>query len=245
MNEQSMQRASLIVLLIMLFHWTFAQPTKDSLTVKPTSFNSNGWNLKFGTYIPVQYCAQLNYRRNHWSYTVNVGLLTAPYSKAIVGILKLFGTDEATADLIYDSYKVGFLPQAGLNYHFRRSYIGLYGQGALLRGKNTPKGIVESYYNIDINDYIANSRKSNEMQIDLLTNLYNVGLVYGRQFRLNSKQTIDLEFSFAKTIASKSSIYLNSIYNTALSGITQTELNEIYLKYSYIPSINLFWTYCF
>ena len=83
---------------------------------------------------------------------------------------------------------------------------------------------------------------SNDLQ--LTSNLYNVGLLIGRRFHFkNPKWQFRTEFAIAKVLGSKTKLSSDYRDLVNLSVIVNDELEEYYWEYGYLPSLNFYLAY--
>jgi hypothetical protein len=172
---------------------------------------------------------------NKLSFNAQVGILTKPYDAAILGILELFGTDEPIVNTIGEAFNIGYIIQPTIKYNFNKSYLGLSYSFFSLKANESPVDVLENYYEITLPIRVK------ENELELRSDLHNIGLVLGRKFQFKDPTIkIHLEVSLAKTIGSNSKI--SSQYGDLenLSQIIDEELDTYYIDYGYLPSINIF-----
>ncbi len=203
--------------------------------------------MKVGTQIPIQYAVQYDYKFHpKWSGNVQVGVLTKPYDQAILSILKSLGVDQEIVNVLTSAFNFGLITQAGMNYHFKKNYVGVTGSWIHLQAADTPVSAVEAAFNVNIASYPQRPRQSAKTPISLTlsSDLYNAGILYGRRFTFkNPKIELHTEFSFAKVLGSSS--YIDSAQKSleSLSTVVDNELKTDYLDYGYLPSINVFFVF--
>lgn len=203
--------------------------------------------IKVGSQIPIQYAVQYDYQPSkRFSGNAQVGVLTKPYDQVILVTLQSLGVSEEIVDVLTYAFDVGLISQAGTNYHFKKNYMGLTAAWIHLRASDTPVGVMESAFNVDIDSYPARPKQSvaSLVNISLASDLLTAGILYGRRFTFkNPRVEVCTEIGFAKVIASKSYVESPQRSLTTLSTLVDEELNEDYLTYGYLPSINLFLVY--
>ena len=197
---------------------------------------AQGTSVYIGSQIPLFYSAGFEYEANQTvSFSIQGGLLTKPYNTAILHILEELGTRETLVNTIGESFSHGVSVQSALKFHFRNYYAGLLYSYYLLIARDTPIDAMENFYgfNFPINF------KSKEL--NLHSRLSNIGLLAGRKFMLNnSGLSLNLEFSVAKTVASRSTLYSESGDVNWASETVDKKLNTYYLEYGYLPSLNIY-----
>lgn len=222
-----MLKKSLIILLLM-FSYNFLQAQKSSLNL--------------GTKVPLNYT--LGFERQVFSdYSLNIhgGLLTKPYDQAIVEIMKTLGADKALANTIGEAFTIGYNIQPSIKYYFGKYYLaGSYAYYSLW-AKDVSRKNIEDYYGISlpyrplkINTFDMNSR------------LHNVGIYFGRNFSLDLPDwSFNLELGVYKTISSDNKLHADFGELTTINKLIDDELDEVYNKYGYLASINIFIVYSF
>jgi len=221
-------------------------PVRSTEELLPYSSHS----LFIGTQIPLQYTVGYNYRFSQpLSARIQVGLLTKPYDRFILNFMEAFGLDKELSRVIEKSFRGGTFLGAGLNYHFGKSYAGLYGHYLRLRsGGVTPADALGIYFNRDFSGFDPQGLPNFEFSMQ--SNLFQLGALYGRQFQLpHPRWRIDAELSVAKVIASSSTFASNrpSVDRTGLATslyqILNREVGKAYRQHGWLPTINLYLVY--
>lgn len=218
-----MNKIYFFLFLVFLFAQTFAQKTQ----------------LQIGTQIPLNYAFGIehSFAEDKFSANLQVGYLTKPYDIAILEILKLLGTEEAIVNTIGDAAMYGVVFQPTFKYHFRTFYTGLTYSLYTLKAKEVPSEAIENYYGTSI----PNRR---DRILNLQSNIHNIGLLIGKQFPFgeNRNSGLKVEFSIQKSFTSSSKLYANGNNDfTRLNTQISDELNQYYVDYGYLPSINVFY----
>lgn len=205
--------------------------------------------IKLGSQIPIQYAIQYDYQFHpKWSANAQIGVLTKPYDDVILNVLGVLGVEQEIVNVLNSAFKLGVVAQLGSNYHFGKNYVGALGSWIHLNAADTPVSAVEAAFNVSVASYPTRPRQSNlnPVSLTLASDLYNVGILYGRRFTFaNPKIELHTEFSFAKTIASSSYVESTQRALESLSTIVDAELKTTYLDYGFLPSINVFFVYKF
>lgn len=209
------------------------------LSYKP--IHSQQDQIYIGTNIPLYYTAGYSHLfNNNLSLNTQFSLLTKPYDKIILDVLEIFDTDELLLNTIGEAFNFGYNIQPEFNYHFGKNYLGVSYSYLKLKAEDHPSDIISNYLNI----YIPTRRN---VDLTVQSTLHNAGLLYGHCFDMKNPQlSLNLEFSVQKTFASKTNLKTETIADLiALSSAVDKELNEYYVKYGVLPSINIFFTYTF
>ncbi len=237
------------LILSFLFSWSLKgqdMAPPPSPETRPFSAHS----IFVGTQIPLQYAVGYTYRfSDRFSARVQLGLLTKPYDRFIRGSMEAFGLKKELGRVIAKSFRGGTILGAGANYHFGKSYVGLYGQYIQLRsGGVTPADALGIYFNRDFSSFDPQGLPVFEFSMQ--SNLYPVGALYGRQFQLNNPRwRIDAELSLAKVITSASTFSSNrsAVDRTGLAKnlyrALDREVGEAYQQQGWLPTINVYLVY--
>ena len=199
-------------------------------------------HLQIGTQIPLNYSAGLEiFAGKNLSANMQVGYLTKPYDEVILELLKKLGTEEAIVYTIGEANPQGIAFQPTLKFHINSFYTGLTYSYYKLEAKDVPSETIEYYYGINIPG-------RNVKSFNLESNLHNIGIIFGKEisFGKNEKSGLKLELSVQKAISSSS--HISASDNTDLSmlnTLVSEELNEYYVNYGYLPTINIFYFYNF
>ena len=144
--------------------------------------------------------------------------------------------------MIKDAFRFGLVGEGGINYHFRRNYVGTFVQVIALHGGDASTALVEDYFNTSINSYPTKMGRAqtNEKYLNLKSILYQAGILYGRRFPLKNKRfEIDAEFGMSANVSSKSEL-TSEVRNLAtLSTVVDKELASYYSKYAFVPSLTV------
>lgn len=225
-----------------------AQKQPSGVNVDSLGYSAHSFFV--GTQIPLQYSAGYNYHFSpHFSARLQVGVLTKPYDRFIRSSMEAFGLDKELGRVIAKSFQGGTLVSVGANYHFPKSYTGLYGQYIHLQsGGVTPADALGIYFKRDFSGF--DPQGSPAFAFSMQSNLYLLGALYGRQFQLlNPRWRIDGELSLAKVITSSSSFSSNrpGIDRTGLAkGLYQVldrEVGEAYQQHGWLPTLNVYLVY--
>ncbi|MFN8206849.1 MAG: hypothetical protein U0T82_05495 [Bacteroidales bacterium] len=193
-------------------------------------------SVQIGTQVPLFYSAGFELEaKNGLAFNFQSGILTKPYDAAILGTLKLFGTDEAIVNTIGEAFDYGFILQPSVKYHFKKWYTGLSYSYYSLVASDAPASLIENYYGITL----PVTARNKELQLN--SELQNAGILFGREFQFkNPGWQLSLELSLAKTFWSRSRLSNDNGDLPRLSAPIDEELNQYFIEYGYLPSINVF-----
>lgn len=203
-------------------------------------------SLFIGTQIPLQYTAGYAYRfSQYFSARVHGGVLTKPYDGFIRRSMIAFGMDKELGRVIAKSFRGGTLLGTGVNYHFGKSYTGLYGQYIHLQsGGITPADALGIYFKRDFSGFDPQGLPA--FAFSMQSNLWQLGALYGRQFHFsNPRWRLDAEFSLAKVVTSTSSFSSNrsAVDRTGLAKTLyqylDREVGAAYQQHGWLPTINV------
>lgn len=225
-------------------------PAQDLVvTTAPSAFFSKS-HLFIGTQVPLQFTAGYEYQfSNRISARAQAGFITKPFSGFIVEAMEAFGLDKSLGRVIKKAFKSGTIIGVGPNYHFRKNYIGLYGQYMHLRGGGiTPADALSIYFKKDFTAFNINSLPLFEFSMQ--SNILNAGAMFGHRFQLrNPRLAVNGEAGLSKILASKNAFSSNRplIDQTALAKSLfkeiDKEMQDAFWKHGFIPTINLYLAY--
>jgi hypothetical protein len=197
--------------------------------------------------VPVQFGIGLEAMlTNRFSLSVQAGVLTEHNSTLMLKSFEAFGADDETIRMIENAYKSGVVLEAGLNYNFRKSYVGLFYQQINLRGGSSPASGYEEQFNTDINTLPVKPNRPElvETELNIQSNLSQLGMLYGRRFMLkNPKYEIDVEAGFSKNVGSVTKITSENRETNTFSDEVNNEFDDWYSRYAYIPSLTVAFVY--
>ncbi|MDQ3394803.1 MAG: hypothetical protein M3512_11930 [Bacteroidota bacterium] len=209
---------------------------------------TNHFFLKAGTQIPFQHNAGSEFVLNsRLGFQMQYGLLTAPYQGYISKVVSQFENDRKLIKLIDDSFQSGSILGLGFNYHFQKNYFGAFGQYISLRNASSASEALQAYYNFDFSFLNA---ITGPVDLTLQSNLYNLGLMYGRRFILKDPGLqMHLELGVSKNLTSKNNLQSNLAFIDRL-GLAQNlynrldhSLRDIFSSHIVIPTINIYIVY--
>lgn len=177
---------------------------------------------------------------NRFSLSLQTGLLRDPNSMLMMKSFETFGMDKEIVVMIENSFKKGVVLEAGLNYNFRKNYVGVFYQQINLRGGSSPASVYQSRFDTDINALPVkpNSTSQIETSLTIQSNLSQLGFLYGRRFVLkNPRFEIDVEAGFSKNVGSVTKITSENREVGTLDYEVNQELDDWYAQYAYIPSL--------
>jgi hypothetical protein len=197
-------------------------------------------NVKLNLEVPVQYGVGYEVGfAERWSGVLQVGFLTEPNSTLVLNVLESFGVEKSVVLMIEDAFESGLVLEQGVNFGIKRNYIGVFAQQYFLRGSNTPKELVEDAMDEDLSQYPRFQRRlsRNTNTIELRSNLYQLGLLYGYRLPLRRDLELNFEFSISANLGSESSIKSEERDYKELSKKVDVYLGDIYSTYGYVPSL--------
>jgi hypothetical protein len=220
--------------------------TLTVLSVK--AFAQMEHRFKIGTQIPFQYNIGYENRfTGRFSANLQAGILTKPYDQAIINIMSKLGVGDVYIRVLESAFKFGFVGDLSGRYHFGKNYTGIYGQFIRLSGQDTPSGLVESAFKVNLSNY---PRKRNQPipaageNLFIQSSLVQLGILYGRRFLFKDPQwEIHAEFSISKNISSQTKVTSETREVVNLQTLINNELVSLYKDYAYIPSLNVYLVY--
>ncbi len=200
------------------------------------SAKAQTFTVQAGAQVPLFYSLGLEYEiKNGIALNTQAGLLTQPFDASILNVLEIFGTEDAVIGVIGEAFSYGYIFQPSLKYHYKNYYGGVTYSFFLLKANQIPVNALEKYYGINVPE------AWHSHGLRLASDLHNVGIVAGREFYLHdSGFKIMVEISIAKTVWSESVLSSSSVELGMMSDMVDTGLYDYYLKYGYLPSVNIF-----
>lgn len=179
---------------------------------------------------------------NRFSLSFQVGLLREPNSTLMMKSFEAFGADKEIVRMVENAFKAGIILETGLNYNFKRSYVGVFYQQINLRSGDSPASTYETQFNTDINTLAVKPGRIDQVEtsVTIQSNLSQLGILYGRRFVLrNPKFEIDLEAGISKNIGSFTKVTSENREVSTFSKEVNKELDDWYAKHAYIPSLTV------
>lgn len=210
--------------------------------------------ILIGSDIPIQYAVGYEYCPFRWvGFQGKAGLLTTPYDKAILGIMKVLGTDPGIVNMVDGAFEVGGIGQANINFHAKKWYYGIQGQFIALSAADVPANLVANYYNYNFDPITAVANAfAPKVDITMRSNLFQAGVCIGRKIDVIKWGEVRFELSVGKNIWSGTNVDVSNVKGTIfgmqhseeyLSNEISSELETIYKKYAYTPSLNIYWVF--
>ena len=109
-----------------------------------------------------------------------------------------------------------------------------------------PLDFIDGNYDLDIlnlGDPLSSIFGESSMQIDLKSNLMQLGVHYGRRIPLKEKLELQLEFGVSKNIGSTNNLSSDFPYPEAIYNSIDEDLQEAYRKYAIIPTLGVYLVY--
>lgn len=211
--------------------------------------NAQEHELFIGLDIPIQYTAGYQIQFKKTSTQIQLGAINNPFDNYIIKTIEKFGADKDLMKVIENSFKKGWSFTIKENFKIKKSYLGIYGQYVNLKASDLPLDLLQNYLNIDLYPFWPTTpiispliNYGNETtRIELSSNLFQIGFLYGRQFNLkNPRFSIKTEFSISKNIHTKNSFSSKSPYPNIIYDTLDKDIKETFQEYAYIPSLNIY-----
>jgi hypothetical protein len=167
--------------------------------------------------------------------------------------MEVLGTNPSIVNMIDGAFEVGGIGQANINFHAKRWYYGIQGQFIALSAADIPSNLVANYYNYNFTPVTAITKPfAPQVDIMMRSNLLQAGVCIGRKVDLLKWAEVRFEFSIGKNIWSGTNVDVTHINGTVfglqyseqyLSNEISAELQAIYKRYAYTPSLNIYWVF--
>jgi hypothetical protein len=219
------------------------------LLVLPSILQAQTASVKLLAEVPVQIGVGYEGRISPcFSLSLQAGVLSRPNSTIIINLLEDLGTDQDIVVMINQAFQFGMVGEAGINYNFKRNYIGGFFQMIGLQGADAPADLIEEYFDVDLTRYPLRrgSQQTREAYLTLKSTLYQAGVLYGHRFPLPNKHfEIDAEIGVSANVASSSKLSSDVRQLETLSEEVEQELSYYYSHYAFVPSLSVALVYKF
>ena len=197
----------------------------------PILIKAQSISLGIGTDIPYQVYANVTFETKQVDISYKSGILTRPYSDAILNLFQALGTDEIYIKLLETSYDFGWMNTLGAYYKFgekRKWYAGPELRFDYFTASETPSGILEEI----AGDRFENGNQTTNIKGKLSVMTYAIGWRSGYKFELkqNNKHNFRIEISAAKYIATHATLKINGESNTNLNKYVDEQIWENMFK---------------
>ncbi len=205
-----------------------------------------------GIQFPLQFTAGYQYQFHPMlSLRLQVGTMIHPLDKIFLYSMEQSGLNKNLSRIIKESFDIGYLGTGGVNIHYRKYYLGLYGQYVHLRGQGRLTEALYTYYRNDLPTIPPEFQPLlNGLQLKWQSNIWNAGILVGRKFILsNPRFAVHTEVGFTRTFSSTNSFASNNSFldQTTLADQIYARLDQefknAFRKYGYYPSINIYLFY--
>lgn len=203
--------------------------------------------LKIGTDIPLQYSLAYAYQvKPVISLQAQAGILTEPYSQSIINILQAFNVEDGIIGVVSNAFEFGTVGEVELDFHFKKNYLGLYGQWFHLKGEDTAIEAVEAYSGQEIRLRNRRIGGQGDELISFTSNLYQLGLQYGRRFPFkNPRLELQAEIALSYNLGSNTRIASEDYELEQISASLNEDFQETLRSYGFVPSLNVYFVYKF
>jgi len=203
--------------------------------------------IKIGTDIPLQYGLAYKYSPDYGiGGSLKLGFLTEPHNSIILSVMEAFGTKKYLVDIAREGFKIGLVLDGSPSWHWNNNYIGANVIFINLRGGEAPLDVIDDNFEYDMFSFwdpLSSIFSDESMQIDLKSNLLQLGVHYGRRIPLKEKLELQLEFGISKNIGSTNKFTSDFSYPEVIYNSIDSELQEAYRKYAIIPSLGVYLVY--
>lgn len=225
-----------------------------SLTILIGSLNVSAQNfsLSAGTDIPYQHYLAVNLELKKIDFSYRTGILTPPYSDAILDIINVLGTDDIYIDLLDASFDFGWTNSIGTYYKFGKKkdwYVGGEIRYDYLTAADAPQSIIQTITGqpISLVSFLFSS-----VELKLGLKMLATGFRFGKSFTLssNNKHHLKTEISGSKYILTQSVLELQGLNLGLNLEPINKELNsllweDVFKKYGYIGGLGIAYSYSF
>lgn len=210
--------------------------------------------LRMGIKIPYSYNFGYYMRlADRWGAYGGVQAVTFPFGGAPVGFMKMFGGDDALAEILREPYSIGAGFDVGAHYYFgadnRRYYFGLSLQWMNLLKRDITDDVIENAFGVELDEYPIGPilEELSTKPLTLNTHFLNMGYTFGVRFLIPyiPEWEIAVEFELQKTIASHHFLFSDYRYLTPVEEQASIALKKLMLRNGWFPSLNVIFIYKF
>jgi hypothetical protein len=214
-------------------------------------FDTQAQNLSLtvGTDIPYQFYVGTSLETKHLDAYYRTGILSTPYSDAILNVLGSFEIDQEYIDLLDASYQFGWMNGIGIlgKIGKKKQWYG----GAELRvdrltASDTPADLIEIVTGESINRPVRPGRSESVAELGLTT--YGIGVRLGRRIDLDedAQHSIRIELSATKHIASQTSLTINDEEADRLNqALDELFWEDVFKPYGFLGGLGISYSYRF
>jgi|GEM_PF-3048800 len=214
------------------------------------SCNLQAQKLSFsiGTDIPYQYYVGTTLETKPVDFSYRTGMLTPPYSDAILSVIEALGTDEIYIDLLDGSYEFGWMNSIGGYYKFPKQnnwYLGGEFRLDHLTAADCPIALLEAVTGRSLRP-VNPIHKRIEARLGLT--MYALGMRLGRSFSIgkNNKHQINTEISMSKHIAIQSLLSVNNMNVKNLNQkLDELLWEDVFKNHGFVGGIGFAYSYSF
>ena len=225
-----------------------------SLAILSGSLHLSAQNisLSLGTDIPYQHYLSINLEMNKIDLSYRTGILTPPYSDAVLSIISSLGTDEIYINLLDASFDFGWTNSIGTYYKFGKKK-DWYGGGEIrydfLKAADAPQNIIQTITGQPMNLF---NFLSSSVELKLGLKMVATGFRFGKVFTLssNNKHHLKTEISVSKYILTQSGLELQGLNLGLNLELINKELDrllweDVFKRYGYVGGIGFAYSYSF
>lgn len=212
------------------------------------SSNAQGLEFSIGSDIPYQHYVGAAYETKHFNLAGRSGVLTPPYSDAILDIIQAFGTDEIYINLLDASFQFGWMNSIGANLKFGKHkswYAGSELRLDYLTAADTPHELLEAITGEAI---VIGGLARRNIELKMGLRLFGAGFRFGRYFKLgpSNKHFIKTELSFIKYLSTQTSLSGNGQNLTLINQeLNKLIWDDVFKPYGFAGGIGLAYSYRF
>jgi len=200
-----------------------------------------------GTDIPLQYAIGYKYvPEKGLGAGLKFGVLTEPYSSIIVAVMEAVGTKKTIVDITREGFKLGLVLDGSASWNWGKNYAGANVIYVNLQAGEAPMDVVSTNYGGNYTLFwepIFLTNSSETTQIDLRSNLLQLGAHYGRRVLLKENLELHLEIGLSANVGSSNRFSSDFPYPQSLYDSMDEDLQNSYRKYAIVPTLGAHFVY--
>lgn len=215
-------------------------------TLQLQVINAQNLHFKVGTDIPYQFSIGIGVEHKSFGLAFETGVLTPPYSNAILNIIEALGTDELYINLLNSSFSFGSMNALQPHYLLGKNKnwaMGLDLRYDFLTASDAPTDVIEQLLERNLFTPLQRNRT-----VSMSLGLLGTGLRLSRRFPLGktNNHQVQIELSAIKHIGTITNVQLNNLESEVLSKEVNTLLwDDVFKPYGYVGGLGVKYIYKF
>jgi len=209
--------------------------------------------LHFGLKLPYTYNIGYYQRFNpRIGMHADFQFITIPFNNAPLAFMEMYGADQKLTAILREPFTIGAGFDIGAHYYFgsdnRRYYAGLSVQWMNLLKRDIEDNVINEAFDVDLDGHFFPigpiSKADSKKPLTLNTNYVQLGFFAGKKWQLyHPEWEVRLEAALSMNILSHHNLQSDYRYITPVAKQANEELQQMFKKYAWFPSLNIFLVY--